>query len=68
MALADGDFFNLCRVHLQKGGKARAESLRKTRTEVMAKKLADPALKEKYELIPSGNLHKGISSSWIQER
>ena len=40
-------------------GKARAESLRKTRTEVMAKKLADPALKEKYELISSANLHKG---------
>ena len=25
----------------------------------MAKKLADPALKEKYELISSANLHKG---------
>ncbi|MFZ3167252.1 MAG: potassium-transporting ATPase subunit B, partial [Candidatus Methanoperedens sp.] len=40
-------------------GKARAESLRKTRTEVMAKKLKDPKSKEEYELIPSGNLHKG---------
>jgi K+-transporting ATPase ATPase B chain len=40
-------------------GKARAESLRKTRTEVMAKRLANPESKEKYELIPSGNLHKG---------
>lgn len=40
-------------------GKARAESLRKTRTEVMAKKLSDPGSKEKYELISSANLHKG---------
>ncbi len=40
-------------------GKARAESLRKTRTEVMAKRLDDPGSKEKYELIPSGNLHTG---------
>ena len=40
-------------------GKARAESLRKTRTEVMAKRLGDPGSKEKYELVPSGNLHKG---------
>jgi len=40
-------------------GKARAESLRKTRTEVMAKRLKDPKSKAEYELIPSGNLHKG---------
>jgi K+-transporting ATPase ATPase B chain len=40
-------------------GKARAESLRKTRTEVMAKRLENPATKEKYELISSANLHKG---------
>jgi K+-transporting ATPase ATPase B chain len=40
-------------------GKARAESLRKTRTEVMAKKLINPESKEKYELISSANLHKG---------
>ena len=40
-------------------GKARAESLRKTRTEVMAKRLGDPGSKEKYELISSANLHKG---------
>ncbi len=40
-------------------GKARAESLRKTRTEVMAKKLENPEVKEKYELISSANLHKG---------
>ncbi|MCX9010132.1 MAG: potassium-transporting ATPase subunit KdpB [Candidatus Methanoperedens sp.] len=39
-------------------GKARAESLRKTRTEVMAKKLVDPKSKEKYELISSANLRK----------
>ncbi|MCX9081585.1 MAG: potassium-transporting ATPase subunit KdpB [Candidatus Methanoperedens sp.] len=40
-------------------GKARAESLRKTRTEVMAKKLINPESKEKYELISSANLRKG---------
>ena len=40
-------------------GKARAESLRKTRTEVMAKKLVNPESKEKYELISSANLRKG---------
>ncbi len=40
-------------------GKARAESLRKTRTEVMAKKLVDPGSKEKYEFVSSANLHKG---------
>ena len=52
-------------------GKARAESLRKTRTEVMAKKLDNPALyhlalndqinllKEKFELISSALLRKG---------
>src|SRR5659263_330544 len=40
-------------------GKARAESLRKTRTEVMAKRLENPASKEKYELISSEKLRKG---------
>ena len=43
----------------ERRGKARAESLRKTRTEVMAKRLVDPASKEKYELISSGDLRKG---------
>jgi K+-transporting ATPase ATPase B chain len=40
-------------------GKARAESLRKTRTEVMAKRLMDSESKEQYELISSGDLRKG---------
>jgi K+-transporting ATPase ATPase B chain len=40
-------------------GRARAESLRKTRTEVMAKKLQKPELDSAYDLIPSGKLHKG---------
>ncbi len=40
-------------------GKARAESLRKTRAEVMAKRLVNPESKEKYDLISSGNLHTG---------
>ncbi len=39
-------------------GKARAESLRKTRTEVMAKRLVNPEAKN-YELISSVNLRKG---------
>lgn len=40
-------------------GKARAESLRKTRTEVMAKKLEKPELNAKYESVSSGRLRKG---------
>jgi K+-transporting ATPase ATPase B chain len=40
-------------------GKAPAESRRKTRTEVMAKRLVNPESKEKYELFSSANLHKG---------
>jgi K+-transporting ATPase ATPase B chain len=43
----------------ERRGKARAESLRKTRTEVMAKKLENPESKEKFELISSAKLHKG---------
>jgi len=39
MALANSDLFNLCRVACRGRGKARAESLRKTRTEVMQKGL-----------------------------
>jgi K+-transporting ATPase ATPase B chain len=40
-------------------GKARAESLRKTRTEVMAKKLKKPELGAAYETIPANHLRKG---------
>lgn len=40
-------------------GKARAESMRKTRTEVMAKKLKKPELGGAYELVPSIQLRKG---------
>ncbi|MCX5717802.1 MAG: potassium-transporting ATPase subunit KdpB [Nitrospirae bacterium] len=40
-------------------GKARAESMRKTRTEVMAKKLKKPELGGTYELVPSVQLRKG---------
>jgi K+-transporting ATPase ATPase B chain len=43
----------------ERRGKARAESLRKTRTEVMAKKLEDAGSKGKYELISSVKLRKG---------
>ncbi|MDD5759411.1 MAG: potassium-transporting ATPase subunit KdpB [Desulfobulbaceae bacterium] len=39
-------------------GKARAASLRKTRTEVMAKRLITPALDSKYELISANLLRK----------
>ena len=40
-------------------GKARAESMRKTRTEIMAKKLKKPDIKGDYELVSSAQLHKG---------
>jgi K+-transporting ATPase ATPase B chain len=40
-------------------GKARAESMRKTRTEIMAKKLKKPELDSEYELVPSTELRKG---------
>jgi potassium-transporting ATPase ATP-binding subunit len=40
-------------------GKARAESMRKTRTEIMAKKLQKADFAGEYELIPSAELHKG---------
>ncbi len=40
-------------------GKARAESMRKTRTEIMAKKLKKPELGGTYELVPSAQLRKG---------
>jgi K+-transporting ATPase ATPase B chain len=40
-------------------GKARAESLRKTRTEVMAKKLKKPELEAAYETVPANLLRKG---------
>lgn len=40
-------------------GKARAESMRKTRTEVMAKKLKKPEPGGAYELVPSVQLRKG---------
>lgn len=40
-------------------GRVRAESLRKTREEVMAKKLGKPEFDNAYEPIPSGKLRKG---------
>jgi K+-transporting ATPase ATPase B chain len=40
-------------------GRARAESLRKSRTDVMAKKLSKPELGSPFELTPSGKLKKG---------
>jgi K+-transporting ATPase ATPase B chain len=40
-------------------GKARAESLRKTRTEVMAKKLKKPELEAAYETVSAHQLRKG---------
>jgi K+-transporting ATPase ATPase B chain len=40
-------------------GKARAESLRKTRTEVMAKKLKEPLLAAAYEMVTANHLRKG---------
>jgi len=40
-------------------GKARAESMRKTRTEIMAKKLKKPDIEGDYELVSSTQLRKG---------
>jgi K+-transporting ATPase ATPase B chain len=40
-------------------GKARAESMRKTRKEIMAKKLKKPEPGSEYELVPSTQLRKG---------
>jgi len=40
-------------------GKARAESIKKTRKEIMAKKLKKPELGSEYELVPSTQLRKG---------
>ncbi len=40
-------------------GKARAESMKKTRQEVMAKKLKRPETGSPYELVPSTQLRKG---------
>jgi K+-transporting ATPase ATPase B chain len=40
-------------------GKARAESMKKTRKEIMAKKLKKPELGSEYELVPSTQLRKG---------
>jgi K+-transporting ATPase ATPase B chain len=40
-------------------GKARAESLRKTRTEVMAKKLKKPEREAEYETVTANRLRKG---------
>jgi K+-transporting ATPase ATPase B chain len=40
-------------------GKARAETMRKTRTEVTAKKLKKPEFGGEYELVPSAHLRKG---------
>jgi K+-transporting ATPase ATPase B chain len=40
-------------------GKARAESMRKTRTEITAKKLKKPDIEGDYELVSSSQLHKG---------
>jgi len=40
-------------------GKARAESMRKTRKEIMAKKLKKPEPGADYELVPSTQLRKG---------
>lgn len=52
-------FSNFAEALAEGRGKARAESLRKTRTEVVAKKLKKPDLQGEYELVPSDKLHKG---------
>ncbi len=52
-------FSNFAEALAEGRGKARAESLRKTRTEVTAKKLKKPDLQGTYELVPSDKLRKG---------
>lgn len=52
-------FSNFAEALAEGRGKARAESLRKSRTEVMAKKLKRPDLQGAYERVPSDRLRKG---------
>ncbi|BBJ28478.1 potassium-transporting ATPase subunit KdpB [Athalassotoga saccharophila] len=52
-------FSNFAESIAESRGKARAESMRKTRTEVMAKKLKKPSFDSAYDMVPSTKLQKG---------
>lgn len=52
-------FANLAEAIAEGKGKAQAEALRKTRKEVIAKKLKDPKNRDNYELIAASLLQKG---------
>ncbi len=52
-------FSNFAESIAESQGKARAESMKKTRTEIMAKKLKKPDFESEYELVPSTKLVKG---------
>ncbi len=52
-------FSNFAEALAEGRGKARAESMRKTRTEIMAKKIKRPEPGAEYELVPSTQLRKG---------
>jgi K+-transporting ATPase ATPase B chain len=53
-------FSNFAEALAEGRGKARAASMRKTRTEVMAKKLKKPDPGAEYELVSSAQLRKGV--------
>ncbi len=52
-------FSNFAESIAESRGKARAESMRKTRTEIMAKKLKSPSFDSAYDMVPSTKLQKG---------
>lgn len=52
-------FANFAEAMAERSGKARAESLTKTRTEVIAKRLKGTAFDSPYEFVKSGELRKG---------
>ncbi|AWB10379.1 K+-transporting ATPase ATPase B chain [Thermodesulfobium acidiphilum] len=52
-------FSNFAEAFSESRGKARAESLKKSKTQIMAKKIDKPTFDSKFELIPSTSLKKG---------
>lgn len=52
-------FANFAESIAERRGKARAESLTKTRTDLMAKKLKKPSFESTFELVKSAELRKG---------
>ncbi len=52
-------FANFAEAMAEGRGKAQADSLRKAKRDIVAKKLSDPANRSKYASIPATNLRKG---------